>query len=73
MKAVAQILIALSLFAIAGVAYLGLTEAKVALKNQARHACAQDYHLEYLDQATNTTVIKPIDELYGKCLTEKGI
>jgi hypothetical protein len=73
MKAVAQILIALGLFAIAAVMYLGITEAKSALKNQARHACAQDYRLEYFDQSTNTTVVKPIDDLYGKCLTEKGI
>jgi hypothetical protein len=73
MKAVSQIVIALGLFAIAGVMYLGITEAKTALKNQARHACAQDYRLEYIDQSTNTTVVKPIDDLYGKCLTEKGI
>lgn len=73
MKAVAHILIALGLFAIAGMMYLGITEAQAALKNQARHACAQDYKLEYFDQNTNTTVTKPIDDLYSQCLTEKGI
>lgn len=73
MKTVAQILTAIGILAIAAVMYLGITEAKTALKNQARHACAQDFRLEYFDQSTNTTIVKPIDDLYSKCLTEKGI
>lgn len=41
--------------------------------DKARHECAQDYHMEYLDTATNTRIIKPIDELYAQCLKDKGL
>jgi hypothetical protein len=73
MKTIANILIALGFFAVAGVMYLGVLEAKTFIKNQARHDCAQDYRLEYSDANTNTTVVKPIDDLYQQCLSEKSL
>lgn len=73
MKTVAQIITALGLFAVAAVLYLGIVEAQTFIRNQALNDCAQNYRLEYTDVATNTTVIKPIDDLYKQCLTEKGV
>lgn len=73
MKAVAQILTAFGLLAIAGSIYFGVMQAQSYVQNQARHNCAQDYRLEYFDANTNTTVVKPIDDLYQACLTDKGL
>lgn len=73
MKAIAQLITALSIFALAGVLYLGVQQAQTYVRNEARHQCAQDYRLEYTDLNTSTSVVKPIDDLYQTCLTDKGI
>lgn len=73
MKAIAQLVTALSIFAVAGVLYLAVQQAQMYVRNEARHQCAQDYRLEYVDVSTSTSVVKPIDDLYQQCLTDKGI
>lgn len=73
MKLVQTLLTTLGLVAIAAVLFLGVSEFKKYNDLKARHDCAQDYHLEFYDQNTATTVIKPIDDLYAVCLTEKGL
>jgi gamma-glutamyl phosphate reductase len=73
MKAIAQIVTALSIFAVAGVLYLAVQQAQTYVRNEARHQCAQDFRLEYADATTNTTVVKPIDDLYQQCLSDKGV
>lgn len=73
MKAIAQLITAIGLLALAGVLYLGVQQAQTYVRNEARHQCAQDFRLQYTDVNTSTTVVKPIDDLYQNCLTDKGI
>ena len=61
------------MLAIAGSLFLGVTEFKAFNENKARHDCAIAFHLEFYDQNTATTVVKPIDDLYAQCLAEKGL
>ncbi len=71
LSAIAQMLIALAIIAVAVVMYLYMPKVSQYLEQTARHDCAQDYRLAFTDN--NTTVSRPVDELYAKCLSEKGI
>lgn len=71
LSAIAQILIAVAIVVMAVVMYLYMPKVEQFVENTARHECAQDYRLNFTDD--NTTVSRPIDDLYAKCLTEKNI
>ena len=58
---------------VAGFWYVLLVITPQLRADWARHDCAQDYHMEYLDTTTNTTIIKPLDDLYLQCLRQKGL
>ena len=74
MKSLQSLLTAIGVIAIAGAIWYSLFIVVPQLRtDKARHDCAQDYHMEYLDPTTNTTIIKPIDDLYAQCLRQKGI
>lgn len=71
--AIGTVLMAIALFALAGVLFSYKTEVGQFVKNQATHDCAQDYKLQFMQPEQNTTISKPIDDLYKKCLQEKGV
>lgn len=71
--AIGAVLTAIALFALAGVLFSYKTEVGQFVKNQAMHDCAQDYRLQFTQPEQNTTISKPIDDLYRQCLQEKGI
>lgn len=74
MKIITPLLIAIGVIGIAAALWYGLMMYVPQWRgDKARHECAQDYRMEYLDTETNTTVIKPIDDLYRQCLDEKGL
>jgi len=72
-----QILIAIAIGVFAAVIFLTAKEylplATRFLELKARQDCAISYRLDYTDKNANTVVSRPIDDLYTKCLTEKGI
>ena len=68
-----SVLIAIGLLAIAAVLYMYLPKLNRYLDLKARQDCAESYRLQYVDQKANTTVIRPVDDLYKKCLAEKGL
>ena len=43
------------------------------LQLKARQDCAESYRLQFTDVKANTTVIRPVDDLYKQCLSEKGL
>ncbi|MBP7875798.1 hypothetical protein KA012_02270 [Candidatus Woesebacteria bacterium] len=74
MKIITNLLIGIGSIGIAAaLCYAVYVEMPQFRADSARHDCAQDYHMEYLDQTTNTTIIKPIDDLYLLCLQQKGL
>lgn len=70
LKNIASLLSALAFIGLVVIMYLVGTQ---YLANQARHDCAQDYQLSFNDTATNTQISQPVEDLYKKCLTEKGL
>jgi hypothetical protein len=72
-SATGLLLIGLSLVATVAVSFIGLPQVTRFLDLKARHDCASDYRLEFRDQATNTTITQPVEDLYQKCLAEKGV
>lgn len=71
LSAIAQMLIAVSITAMAVVMYLYMPQVASFLELKGRHDCAQDYRLDFTDE--KTTVSRPVDDLYAKCLSEKDI
>lgn len=73
MKHIGQLLTGIGLIMLAGTVLIVVLRVDDYLTQQAIHDCAQDYRMEYVDPLTNTTVIKPIDDLYEQCLETKGL
>lgn len=78
MKTISPIIASLLLaLAIAGVGYLSITtyqELKTKeLNNEARFQCAQSSRYQTTDEKTGVTVWYPEEQLYAKCLSEKGL
>ncbi len=69
------ITIGLSILALAVVVvamqYIWIKEQEV--KNEARFACAQSSRYQTTDKSTGATVWYPVQDLYEKCLREKGL
>ncbi len=76
LSGVGQLLIAVAIFALAGVLagvlVMSLPRVDRYLNLMATQDCAMSYRLEFADK-TGTTISRPIDDLYRKCLTEKGL
>ncbi len=70
---IAQFVLALALALVAGSLYLSLSRVDRFLNLKAQQDCATSYKLEFIDKSSNTTITRPIDDLYRKCLTEKGV
>ena len=73
LTAFAQLLIATAIAGLAYVGYLYMPRVEQYLNNQARQDCAMAYRLEYLDEKSNTTIMRPIDDLYQRCLEDKNV
>lgn len=69
---ISHFLLASSIVSIAIVGYLYQPLLKQYLELKARQDCAQSYRLEFTD-STNTTIIRPVEDLYATCLSEKGL
>lgn len=70
---IGQILTAAAIAALAGVLFTALPRLDRYLKLMATQDCATSYRYQFTDKATTTTISRPIDDLYRKCLTEKGL
>lgn len=70
LSAIAQILIAIALFALAGVIFTYQPQVNKYLELKARADCAQAYKTEFEGVGTNTKVTSPIPEEFQKCLQE---
>lgn len=74
---VSQILIAIAVCIFAAVVFITAQQylplANKFLDLKGRQDCATSYRLTFSEKASNTVVSRPIDDLYAKCLTEKGI
>jgi hypothetical protein len=75
-----SVLNTLGMFAIAGaVIFLAVTlsqylpKVDTYLQLKGRQDCATSYHLEYEDTKNKTRIVRPVEDLYQRCLTEKGI
>ena len=73
LSALAQILIAGAIASIAYAAMQYIPTAQKFVDNTAKHDCAMEYRLEFLDAKANTTVSRPIEDLYQECLTDKKV
>lgn len=63
----------LAFTAIAIFVFMGLQSYNRHLDYVGMQDCATAYRLEYNDSDNNTTVIRPVDDLYKECLEQKGI
>ena len=70
---VGQILTAVAIGALVAVVFISLPRVDRYLNLMATQDCATSYRLAFTDKATTTTISRPIDDLYRKCLTEKGL
>jgi hypothetical protein len=67
------ILTVLSLATLLFIAYHASQKIDRYFEIVARHDCAQDYHLQYTDTVKKTVIVRPLDDLYEQCLSQKGI
>ncbi len=70
---IGQIVIAAAIGFLAIVVLIALPKIDRYLNLMATQDCASSYRLEFVDKNNNTTISRPIDDLYRKCLTEKGL
>jgi|GEM_PF-1550462 len=70
---VAQLLMVGSITAFVGIVFTTLPRVDRYLILKATQDCANTYRLQFTDKSGSTTISRPIDDLYRKCLTEKGL
>lgn len=77
MNTIIQIVITIALVGIAGIAgwfsmqFLELK--RIQIENEARYQCAMSVRYEVADEQNNSTISYAPQDLYEKCLDEKGI
>ena len=63
---------ALGLLTVAAIAFLAYNQASNAIRERAVDNCARISRYQLQNPTDGTTVWYPIDEIYKKCLTDKG-
>ena len=71
--AVAQILIAIALFAGVAVGFMAVNQFKTYTQAKIKADCALAYQKEFTAPAGDTTVKTPIEEEYQLCLEANGV